>query len=311
VIPLAALICLLGSPLKGQVPQAPASSSAPAATSPPSDARQASALPRGKKLFLKDGSFQLVREYQVEADRIRYYSLDSQQWEEMPLSMVDWDATKKEAAKEQQQEAALIKKAEKEQMEQNAEPLDIDASIEVSPDVFLPDGQGLFAFDGKSVQRMNQAPTEGSLNKEKVIEQIMIPIPIVPTRHNIFMTGAHAKFRLKTEEPEFYLRTTEPDQPELDLVRTKVEKDKRQIENLDEMYGQRQEIRNSVRIHILQMAEGVYRVSVEQNLKPGEYAVLEVLRGASGQAAEERGELNLYVWDFGLDALTSSRPSDK
>ncbi|MGH9648677.1 MAG: hypothetical protein ACRD4E_17890, partial [Bryobacteraceae bacterium] len=31
---------------------------------------------RGQKLVLKDGSFQLVREYAVQGDRVRYYSLD-------------------------------------------------------------------------------------------------------------------------------------------------------------------------------------------------------------------------------------------
>src|SRR5690348_18002990 len=50
---------------------------------------------RGQKLVLKDGSFQLVREYEVNGDRIRYYSLDTHEWEEMPASLVDWDATKK------------------------------------------------------------------------------------------------------------------------------------------------------------------------------------------------------------------------
>src|ERR1700683_934918 len=51
-------------------------------------------LPRGKKLMLKDGSFQLVREYQVEGDRVRYYSVDRDGWEEVPAALVDLDKTK-------------------------------------------------------------------------------------------------------------------------------------------------------------------------------------------------------------------------
>lgn len=265
---------------------------------------------RGKRLYLKNGSYELVRDYQVLGDRVRYYSLDSLQWEEVPASMVDWDATKKEAAKEQQEEAALLKKAEHEQMEQNAEPLDIDASIQIAPKVFLPDGAGLFVFDGGKLQRMAQANTEGNVNKEKLIEQVLIPIPIVPTRHEIFIAGARAKLRLPPSEPEFYIRTTEPDEPELELVKAKVKKDKRHIENLDEMLGGREEIRNLIPIHIMQMAQGVYRVTVEKDLAPGEYAVLEVLRGPDGQAAEQRGETNLYVWDFGLDAA-GEHPAEK
>ncbi len=48
------------------------------------------------KLFLKDGSYQLVREYQVGSDRVRFYSLDRDDWEEVPTSLVDLDKTKAE-----------------------------------------------------------------------------------------------------------------------------------------------------------------------------------------------------------------------
>src|SRR5271154_488896 len=70
----------------------------PAAASPAGEAAPASArpvLPRGKKLMLTDGTFQLVREYKIEGDRVKYYSMDSSQWEQIPSAMVDWDATKK------------------------------------------------------------------------------------------------------------------------------------------------------------------------------------------------------------------------
>ena len=263
-------------------------------------------MPRGKKLFLKNGTYQLVREYQIEGDRIRYYDLDSQSWEEMPADLVDWDATKKEAAKEQQEENALIKEAQKQQMEQNAEPLDIDASVQIAPKVFLPDGLGLFAFDGVRVVKMAQIAPAGSVSTGNILERVLVPIPIVPERHSIFIPGAHATFRIQAGEPEFYLRTTQPDEPELDLVHAKIEKGKRLIENLDEIAQQRSASRHSVSIHIMEMAEGLYRVTVEQNLPPGEYAVLEVLRGAEGQSAENRGEMNLYVWDFGLDAAPAN-----
>ncbi|MGA8981677.1 MAG: hypothetical protein WB470_03315, partial [Candidatus Acidiferrales bacterium] len=57
--------------------QSSGSPAAPSATSQkpaaPSQATNENGLPRGKKLMLKDGSFQLVREYQVDGDRVRYY----------------------------------------------------------------------------------------------------------------------------------------------------------------------------------------------------------------------------------------------
>ena len=53
-------------------------------------------MPRGKKLILKDGSYQIVREYQVNGDRVRYFSEERGDWEELPAAMVDWDATAKD-----------------------------------------------------------------------------------------------------------------------------------------------------------------------------------------------------------------------
>src|ERR1700758_1073364 len=55
-------------------------------------------LPHGKKLVLKDGNFQLVREYQRNGDRVRYFSEERHTWEEIPAAMVDWDATAKAQA---------------------------------------------------------------------------------------------------------------------------------------------------------------------------------------------------------------------
>ena len=50
------------------------------------------------KLYLKDGGFQLVREYQVDGDRVKYYSVERSDWEEMPADLVDLKRTDAEAA---------------------------------------------------------------------------------------------------------------------------------------------------------------------------------------------------------------------
>src|SRR5258708_954252 len=41
------------------------------------------------KLYLKDGSTQLVREYRVDGDRVKYYSTERSDWEEIPVDLVD------------------------------------------------------------------------------------------------------------------------------------------------------------------------------------------------------------------------------
>src|SRR3981189_2138071 len=50
-------------------------------------------LPKGKKLVLADGTFHLVREYSVQGDRVRYWSVERSDWEEIPTALVNWDAT--------------------------------------------------------------------------------------------------------------------------------------------------------------------------------------------------------------------------
>src|SRR5580658_11240359 len=50
------------------------------------------------KLYLKDGGYHLVREYEVQSDRVRYYSVERSQWEEIPLALVDLKRTESEIA---------------------------------------------------------------------------------------------------------------------------------------------------------------------------------------------------------------------
>jgi hypothetical protein len=248
--------------------------------------------------MLKDGSFQLVREYTIDGDRVRYYSLDSSQWEQTPVSLVDWDATKKVEAEEAERDAAMVAKVHKQETARAAAPLDIDASLEVAPGIFLPAGAHLWVFDGRAVQILPQAETDSKFSKGHFIEQVMVPIPIVPTRHSISIQGTHAKLRISNARPEFYIRVSESHGPELVLVRTKVQGASRHVENLDEMYGEQAERRDAVPLQAWDVAPGVYRFTLGRELAPGDYAIAEMVRD---------GGASLYVWDFGVDA--SSTPT--
>lgn len=68
------------------------------------------------KLYLKDGDFHLVREYQVVEDRVRYYSIERSEFEEVPLDLVDLkktDAERKTRAAEEKKQAAFDDAEEK------------------------------------------------------------------------------------------------------------------------------------------------------------------------------------------------------
>lgn len=254
---------------------------------------KAPTTPRGQKLMLKDGSFQLVREYAVQGDRVRYYSLDRSQWEEIPSDLVDWNATGKAAAQEQQREAAIVEKVHNQEAARLAQPLDIDASLEVAAGIFLPPGAGLFAFDGNAVLQLPQAETNSKLSKGHFIEQVMVPVPIIPTRHTVSIHGLHAKLRLRTDQPEFYMRTADARTPDIELIRAKAHGENRQIENVDELFGQQRAAGDSVSMQRWEIARGVYRFTLSRPLAPGEYALAEVITDEG---------MSLYVWDFGVEA---------
>lgn len=286
IVPLAFAGASVGAQQTGTSPAASASKE------PSSAAPATPVLPRGKKLVLRDGSFQLVRDYQIQGDRVRYYSVDSGSWEVMPANLVDWDATKKLEAEEAQRDRAIVAKVHTEEGERVIAPLDIDASLEVAPGVFLPPGVNLFVFDGKSVLPLPQAETSSKISKGRLLEQVMVPVPIIPSRQNVSIQGARAKFRLHNAQPEFYLRTADSREPNLELIRAKPHGDSRLIEHLDALFGEKQEMRDTLPMQKWQVAQGVYRFTLGQALAPGEYAL--------AQASKEEG-MSLYVWDFGVD----------
>jgi len=257
-------------------------------------------LPRGEKLMLKDGGFQIVREYQVDGDRVRYYSLDTSSWEEMPANLVDWDRTKKVADDEAKADAAEVSTERSREKARNTEPLDIDASYEAAPGVFLPPGEGLFAFDGKTVLKLAQVPIVSKLDKKKVVAKVLVPVPIVPTEHNITIHRPHAEYRVETGQPEFYMRSTGQQEPELELIRATTRGDSREVEKLDDLVGQQRLTKATIPMQRWQVAVGLYRFTLSESLSPGEYVVAEVI--------QDNG-MNLYVWDFGVDSPASAGKS--
>jgi len=264
---------------------------------------------RTKKLVLKDGTYQLVREYQRNGERVRYFSAERGDWEEIPASMVDWDATttnEAEANKASQTMAAKIHQSE--EAKKMDPPLDIDASLPIAQGVYLPTGEGLFLVEGKTVRLLQQVGSTSKADKMRSIEQVLSPIPIVPGKVTVTIPGNRASLRLRTNTPEFYLREAPPDPdatssirkssrpgengPDVVLVRTKVSHNNRQLESISTLFGEEMNRnRSEVALQRWEVAQGLYRFTLGETLTPGEYAIAEVLPDG----------LNYYVWDFGVD----------
>jgi hypothetical protein len=276
-------------------------------------------LPRGKKLILKDGSYQVVREYERNGDRVRYLSEERGEWEELPASMVDWDATAKDNEATEKAFNALTEKVHKQEEAKRMDVVtDIDASLRVGDGAFLPAGEGLFVVEGKSVRLLEQAGSQIKKDKLRTIEQVMSPVPIVPGKKTVVIPGSHATLRLHSKTPEFYLREPPPDPnrvspilktsrpgedgPDVVLLRAKQVHNGRELESVSTLFGEEMsQRRTEILIQRWEIAPDVYRFTLGEALSPGEYVLAEVLPDG----------LNYFVWDFGVDSAADSAAQTK
>jgi hypothetical protein len=267
--------------------------------------------------MLKDGSFQLVREYQRNGERVRYFSAERGAWEEIPATMVDWDATAKAEAAGAKEQEALLKEVHRQVEAQRIDPpMDVDASLTIAPGTYLPTGEGMFVLEGKSVTPLNQVGAELHTDKKQRLKQVLSPVPIIPSKRNVEITGPKSVRRVNSQRPEFYLREAPPDPdapstikkssrpgesgPEIELVRLAVKGGRRQIESIRTLFGEKlSEDRNVMMIQRWDVAKDVYRFTLGQDLTAGEYAFVEILPDG----------VNLYVWDFGVDRSAAGTAS--
>jgi hypothetical protein len=265
------------------------------------DASSSPATPRGKKLVMKDGNFQIVSSYQVVGDRVRYFSVERSEWEEIPASLVDWPATKQAETEDQRADAALTNKIKASEAA-STPPIEVDASFEVVPGVFLPPGDGFFILDGRNILPLKQSAASAKLDKGHLVEQIAVPLPVIPSRSTVDLPGPHASFRTTNPTPEFYFRTADLGEPQIELLVAHEQGNKRQIEKIDTLFGEQNHKGKTIPLQEWQVAKGLYRFTLGQSLAPGEYAL--------AQFSPKEG-INLLLWDFGVDARRKGKMKKK
>jgi hypothetical protein len=164
------------------------------------------------RLILKDGTYQIVRKYEIVGDRVRYISIErGGDWEELPVDLVDWDATRKweeshanqpeEEASPAMKEAAEIDKEEADERaaEQARRP-------EVAKGLELPDEDGVFALDTfeGTPELVELLPVDLALNA-KNHHGLSTLNPLAGSKASLELEGQHAKVHLHVNDPAIYL----------------------------------------------------------------------------------------------------------
>lgn len=149
-----------------------------------------------KRLILKDGSFQPVVKYEVQGDRVHYFSAERYEWEDIPSALVDWDATKKYEADFSSGKLRVHVETPEEREEREKEEAN---SPEISPGLRLPGSGGVFLldqFEGKPELAeilQNGSELNQSANKKSVLRTAINPIG--SSKHAFELKGAHAKIQ--------------------------------------------------------------------------------------------------------------------
>ena len=235
------------------------------------------------KLYLKDGDYHLVREYQVQGDRIRYFSTERGDWEEIPKELVDLDKTERQR-KARDEEA--VREAREEDEEEKAER-EVRREIEA-----VPMDTGAYYKIGDQVRALAVADYQIITDKKRKALQVLSPVPLIPGRASVVIQGDHSKFLVNQDRPDFYLRLAK--QERFGIIRLTPKKNLRVVENISTLPVTKENVEDRKQMDTFEqeLASGLYRVWPEKPLTPGEYALVEYSEGG------ENNDIALLIWDF-------------
>jgi hypothetical protein len=278
-----------------------------------------------RRLFLKDGSYQLVTKYEVKGNRVRYLSAERNEWEELPESLVDWPATEKyekdRAAGASVPEGVQLDKEI--ELEREREETQLP---QVAPGLRLPEDSGVFlldTFQGEP-QILEIQQTAGDLNRNTKTNIFRGTInPVASLKQTIELDGAHAPVQSHVDVPSLYININvdaAPDQPaapkdstatapasqksqqptvpsdRFRIVRTEVKGSKRIVGDVKrQVTGKISQEQHLVKTTTTRVSGGWLKITPTESLPPGEYALVEMM-----QEGDKQG-MNLYVWDFGVN----------
>ena len=268
-----------------------------------------------KRLILKDGSYQTATKWEITGSRVRYFSGERYAWEEVPNDLVDWPATEKYNQQRDAERAASVQQITKDDSEGGSlEP------VLAAPGLRLPDGGGVFLLDTYQgqPQLVELAQNGGELNRHmgrNILRAAVNPLAL-SSKQTIELKGERAKVQSHVAQPAIYVDVDSSDsstpsqtQPAKNgaqvaerygIVRVEKKKGLRVVGNLNvAVYGKVSQKENWIKTSTAAVGEWM-KVTPDEPLAPGEYAVVELL---------DKGQINLYVWDFGVDPSAPANPN--
>ena len=234
------------------------------------------------KLYLKDGEYHLVREYKVEAGKVRYYSVERSDWEEIPLDLADLKRTEAEMA---QRQAAIAEQAKIITEEDKAER---DRANEVAK---VPQGPGVHLAVGDGIRTLKQAESEVHTNKGRNVLKVLSPVPLISGKATLEIKGEHSQTKVTSDRPEFYISLSAEER--FGIIRIRPGKAVRIVEKLTVVPVTKEVIEEQEQVEIFrqQVDDDLYKIWPKKPIEPGEYAVVEYTEG----------KVNIQVWDFAYD----------
>lgn len=238
------------------------------------------------KLYLKEGGYHLVREYQVQSDRVRFYSVERSQWEEIPVDLVDLKRTETEAAARQEKLDKDAKSLTEESEERKALRKEM---------LRIPQNPGVYWLDGEQTRTLKAAESTVHTDKGRKILRYLSTMPqLMNGRGALEIEGAHSLNVFTDPGQEFYIQLSESES--FGIVQLKSSKSGvRVVEELTFIPNVNtvEEQLDPLEMIQFELAPGgLYKIWTKDPLRPGEYAVVQYTLGT----------LNIQVWDFAIKA---------
>jgi hypothetical protein len=235
------------------------------------------------RLYLKDGTYHSVREYQKQNDRIRYFSTERDDWEELPVDLVDLKRTESERVQSETARREEAAAADAEEKAERAQRREIER---------IPMNPGVYMAVGEEVKSLTQAEVKVVNNKRRSILKAMSPIPVVAGKSTVELDGLKSPFPLQVPRPEFYFRLAKEER--MAIIRLKPGKATRIAQTLNKIPVSNEIIEDTdiVETFKQQISDGLYKIWPTKPIEPGEYAVVEYTEG----------EANIQLWDFTISS---------